>query len=131
MKNFAFLLAMFAAGTAWADGATVKELQFEYATKGAGPKFSAEAGKTFFHNEVVTEGEKRSCTTCHTSDLRTEGKEARTGKAIAPLAPSINNKRLTRPYEVEKWFHRNCKWTLGRDCSPQEKGDILAYLNSL
>jgi hypothetical protein len=131
MKKIIFILAALAAGTAFADGATVKELQFEYQSRGAGPKFSAEAGKAAFQRENMTEGEKRSCTSCHTSDLRAEGKQANTGKVIKPMAPSVNAERLTRPAEVEKWFNRNCKWTLGRACTPQEKGDFLAYISSL
>ncbi|TBR21868.1 MAG: DUF1924 domain-containing protein, partial [Candidatus Nitrosotenuis sp.] len=33
------------------------------------------------------------------------------------------------PKFVEKWFKRNCKETLERECTPQEKGDFLAYLS--
>jgi hypothetical protein len=29
---------------------------------------------------------------------------------------------------VEKWFKRNCSDVLGRACSAQEKGDLLAWL---
>ncbi|MEG7525318.1 MAG: DUF1924 domain-containing protein [Chromatiales bacterium] len=54
----------------------------------------------------------------------------RTGKVIEPLAPSVNPKRFTDQRKVEKWFIRNCKWTLGRECSSQEKGDLLVYLLS-
>jgi len=75
-------------------------------------------------------GQKRSCTTCHTTDLRRPGKHVRTGKVIQPMAPSVNPKRFTDVRKVEKWFRRNCKWTLGRECTPQEKGDILTFLIS-
>ena len=44
------------------------------------------------------------------------------------MAPSVNPKRLTDRSKIEKWFKRNCKWTLGRECTPQEKGDILTFL---
>ena len=53
-----------------------------------------------------------------------------TGKAIEPLAPSANPKRLTDPEHIEKWFLRNCKWTLGRECTPQEKGDFLVMIRA-
>ena len=75
-------------------------------------------------------GQNRSCTTCHTSDLRKPGKHARTGKIIEPLAPSANATRLTNQKKIEKWFLRNCKWTLGRECTSQEKGDFLSYMGS-
>ncbi len=54
----------------------------------------------------------------------------RTGKAIEPLAPSVNPKRLSDTAKVEKWFTRNCKWTVGRACAPQEKGDVLSFIRA-
>ena len=75
-------------------------------------------------------GEKRRCSLCHSEDLRRTGKHAVTGKVIEPLAPSANPKRLTDPEHIEKWFTRNCKWTLGRECTPQEKGDFLLMIRS-
>lgn len=125
-----FLVAMtLAASVAIADEATVKALQFEYQLKGAGSS-NAEAGKSMWTREFSRDGEQRSCASCHTNDLRKTGKQLNTGKPIEPLAPSANKERLTRKAEVEKWFNRNCKWTLGRTCTPQEKGDFLAYIAS-
>ena len=74
--------------------------------------------------------QQRSCTSCHTENLRTAGKHIKTGKAIKPLAPSVNSERLTEIRKIEKWFKRNCKWTLGRECSVQEKADFLSYIRS-
>jgi hypothetical protein len=73
-------------------------------------------------------GESRRCSQCHSEDLRRPGKHATTGKVIEPLAPSANPKRLTDPEHIEKWFLRNCKWTMGRECTPQEKGDFLVMI---
>lgn len=73
---------------------------------------------------------QRSCTSCHGADLKSQGKHIRTNKVIKPLAPSVNSSSLIGSKKIEKWFKRNCKWTLGRECSPQEKGDILTYLQS-
>jgi hypothetical protein len=70
----------------------------------------------------------RACTSCHSNDLTQPGRHATTGKAIEPLAPSVNAKRLTERRRIEKWFKRNCKWTLGRECTPQEKGDLLSFM---
>ncbi len=73
----------------------------------------------------------RSCSTCHTADLTKPGKLASTGKPIEPMAVSVNPTRLTDPAKVEKWFRRNCHWTLGRACTEEEKADFLAYIKSL
>jgi hypothetical protein len=54
-----------------------------------------------------------------------------TGKAIQPLAPVANAARLTDTAKVDKWFRRNCKDVLGRECTAAEKGDVIAYLISL
>jgi hypothetical protein len=59
------------------------------------------------------------------------GKHAKTGKAIEPMAPSVNPKRLSDEKQIRKWFSRNCKWTLGRECTAQEQGDVLLYLQGL
>lgn len=72
----------------------------------------------------------RSCNTCHTKDLTQAGKHIKTSKAIKPMSPSVNAERLTDNRKVEKWFLRNCKWTLGRECSVAEKADLLLYINS-
>lgn len=100
-----------------------------YQRQGAGP-FSAAAGAQAFTARHRTEGESRSCTTCHGTDLTTSGKHAKTGKPIDPLAVSVNPKALTDPAKVEKWLGRNCRWTLGRDCSAQEKGNFVTYFQS-
>jgi hypothetical protein len=42
----------------------------------------------------------------------------------------VNPRRLTERRQIEKWLGRNCKWTLGRDCAPQEKGDLLSFIRS-
>jgi len=119
-----------ATGPAFAAGA-VEERLAAYQAEGAGP-FDAGRGKAMWSQSFThAKADKpRSCATCHTDNPRAVGKHARTGKAIEPLAPSVNPQRLTEVREIEKWFLRNCKWTIGRECSPQEKGDFLSYLAS-
>ena len=107
----------------------VETLQQQYQTAGTGP-FSASAGETVWltkHQDAKT-GQQRNCQTCHGTDLTVAGKHAKTGKVIDPLAPSANGERLTKVKTINKWFKRNCKWTLGRECTVQEKGDLLEYL---
>lgn len=70
----------------------------------------------------------RSCATCHGRDLTLPGRHATTGKAIEPLAPSVNPQRLTDAAKIEKWLYRNCRWTLGRECTASEKADFLSYI---
>lgn len=110
---------------------TVDELLQEYRQQGAGD-FSAKAGEAMWTKDFQPKGtdKPRRCSTCHTADLRQDGKHAQTGKRIRPLAPSISARRLTNKAKVRKWFKRNCKWTLGRECTPQEKGDFLSYMRS-
>ncbi|TNF86280.1 MAG: DUF1924 domain-containing protein [Gammaproteobacteria bacterium] len=77
----------------------------------------------------ATDGE-RSCTSCHGETPTVAGKHAKTGKVIEPMAPSVNPGRFQSTKKIEKWFLRNCKWTFGRECSAQEKADILTWLAS-
>jgi hypothetical protein len=92
--------------------------------------FSAERGKEFwFTKHTADDGKERDCTTCHGKDLTKTGKHARTGKTIDPMAPSVNSERFTEMKKIKKWFKRNCKWTIGRECTNQEKGDVLKYLS--
>ena len=90
--------------------------------------FSVERGQAFF---TQRHGQEWSCSTCHTSDPRAAGRHAMTGKTIQPLAPVANAARLTDPAKVDKWFRRNCKDVLARECTAAEKGDVIAYLISL
>ena len=74
--------------------------------------------------------EQRSCKLCHSANLKDKGEHIKTGKIIKPLSPSVNAKSLNNVKHVNKWFKRNCKWTIGRECSAQEKADILSFINS-
>lgn len=87
--------------------------------------FSAARGESFFK---AKHGKDVSCVSCHTDNPAAQGKHATTGKPVQPLAPSANAERFSDPAKVEKWFKRNCNDVLGRVCTAQEKGDVLAYL---
>lgn len=94
----------------------------------AGTPGNAARGQTFFN---ARHGGEWSCASCHGTPPTTQGKHASTGKPIAPLAPAFNPKAFTDTAKVDKWFRRNCKDVLARECSAGEKADVLAYLNSL
>lgn len=107
----------------------VDTLLDSYRQNGAGD-FSAQQGEMRWKqaNPNPQSGKDRSCTDCHTKVLTQVGKHVKTGKKIDPMAPSANPERLTDASKIEKWFKRNCNWTLGRACTAQEKGDYLRYL---
>ncbi|KVW96224.1 DUF1924 domain-containing protein [Thiobacillus denitrificans] len=76
------------------------------------------------------DGKTVSCTSCHTANPKQAG-QTRVGKRIEPLAPAANPGRFTDAAKVEKWFRRNCTDVLQRECSAQEKGDFIAWLNQI
>jgi len=129
-RAMALALSIGIAGLCGAAAAAPGDEMLATYGKSAGP-FTAAAGKSFWNEKHQTEGESRSCVSCHGADLTKPGKHATTGKVIEPMAVSADPKRLTDPAKVEKWFGRNCKWTLGRECTPQEKGDVVKYLQSI
>ena len=75
-------------------------------------------------------GAAQSCASCHTANPKQAG-QTRVGKRIEPLAPAANPSRFTDAAKVEKWFRRNCTDVLQRECSAQEKGDFIAWLNQI
>jgi mono/diheme cytochrome c family protein len=91
---------------------------------------SAARGEAFFHAKITRDGQTESCASCHTDNPKAAGK-TRANKLIEPLAPVANRDRFTDPAKVEKWFRRNCKDVLARECSAQEKADFVAFLISV
>ncbi len=96
----------------------------------AGKEVSAERGKVLFESNMGGgKPDTPSCTTCHgASPLKTG--MTRAGKIIEPMAVSKNPERFTDLKKVNKWFRRNCKSVLGRECTPHEKSEFLTYMNS-
>lgn len=129
-RKLIFIAALLSIASSNAYAGAASELQTSYQTQGAGP-FSAETGEALWKRSFTDakSGKQRSCETCHGTDLRQIGKHAKTGKVIEPMAPSANPERLTQVKKIKKWLLRNCKWTLGRECTAQEKGDLLAFLS--
>lgn len=123
-----FLLAAATAGAHGADAVTPDSLLGQWRTEAAAREpFSAARGRQLFERRVTD----WSCSSCHTADPRQPGKHTVTGKAIRPLAPSANPQRFSDRAKVEKWFRRNCRDVLQRECTPAEKGDLLTHLLSL
>jgi len=44
------------------------------------------------------------------------------------MSPNVNSERFVDQAKVEKWFKRNCNDVLGRECTAQEKADVLSWL---
>ncbi len=120
----AVALALAALG---AQAATPSEQLASYSAAAKAAADPARGQKLF-----TTQGTKEwSCSSCHGSSPTGTGKHASTGKAIQPLAPAANAERFTDAAKTEKWFRRNCNDVLGRECSPGEKADVLAWLMTL
>ena len=126
-----FFLALLAASAA-AAAATPQEMINEYAAAAArqspGFKASAQRGAEFYAKRFAVSDKMPACTSCHTESPAQAGRHAVTGKAIKPLAPRAEAARFTDAAKTEKWFRRNCKDVLSRECSAAEKADVLAWL---
>ena len=110
---------------------SVDALLATYRSQGAG-EFDARAGAALWERPFTHAKSPgtRSCATCHTDDPRRAGRHLRTKKSIEPLAPSANPKSLVDIAKIRKWLKRNCRWTLGRECTAQEKGDLLTFVKN-
>lgn len=122
----ALVIAGAAAGASAAD--TTPARQQQRFSQEAGTAGDAARGKAFFTSR---HGDEWSCASCHGNPPTTTGKHAATGKTIPPLAPAFNAEAFTDTAKVDKWFRRNCRDVLARECSAAEKADVLAWLNSL
>jgi len=107
--------------------ATPAELLDGYVAAARAPG-DARRGQAFF---TQRHGGEWSCASCHQALPTQAGKHAGTGKEIGALAPAFNPRRFSEPAKVEKWFRRNCKDVLERECSAGEKADVLAWLMTL
>lgn len=144
MKKTLILAAALCVTPMMAQANAIPEMLELYKAEG-GSHFNAAEGKKMWSTSKPFTDKKgvlqkdRTCATCHGTDLTKAGKHAKTGKVIAPLAPSVpfvlveegDVARFTVPKKIKKWFKRNCKWTYGRECTAQEKGDFLMYIKDL
>ncbi len=112
---------------AHAQSTTPMQLQRAYEAA-AGAQGRADKGQTFFTSR---HGDEWSCASCHGQRPTGAGRHAVTSKPMDPLAPAFNPKAFTDERRVEKWFRRNCQDVLKRACSPGEKADVLAWLQTL
>jgi hypothetical protein len=124
MKVLLFVLSLVFYGLA--NATSPQELLKTYEAQSG--KASPARGEQFFN---VKHGKEWSCASCHENPPNHETKHIITGKVIKPLAPSANPARFTDEAKVDKWFKRNCNDVLGRECSAQEKSEVLSWLMSV
>lgn len=99
--------------------------QLQRFSAAAGVPASATRGQKFF---VSRHGGEWSCASCHGERPAMPGRHARTDKTLEPLAPAANARAFTDQGRVDKWFRRNCRDVLSRECTDAEKADVLAWL---
>ena len=93
--------------------------------------FDPRRGKALYFKQFSTgKIDTPSCTSCHTNDPTQVG-ETRAGKAIDPMAVSVSPERYQTLKKAEKWFGRNCRSVLCRECTAIEKGDFLSFMKGL
>jgi hypothetical protein len=88
-------------------------------------KSSPARGEKFFN---AKHGKEWSCASCHENPPNHATKHIVTGKVIKPLTPNSNPERFVDQAKVDKWFKRNCNDVLARECTAQEKADVLSWL---
>jgi len=120
-KTLLFLWLVSLANLAFAS--TPQELLTGYEAKSS--KASSSRGEQFFN---AKHGKEWSCATCHETPPNHDTKHIVTGKVIKALSPLSNPARFNDLAKVEKWFKRNCNDVLARECSAQEKADVLSWL---
>ncbi len=121
------LISVWLIGPSFAGDTTPDALLTQY-QQAAGQKADRLRGQKFFN---ATSSNDLSCASCHGTSPAQPGKHASTGKSIAPLAPLVNPERFSDSAKVEKWFRRNCKDVLNRECTPLEKADVVAYVKEI
>lgn len=124
----AFVITLAATVAAPVSAGPREDLLAQYAAAAKSAGFSAARGETL-HTKNFAGGKPNmpACTSCHGKDTHGPGRTT-AGKTIDAMAVSITPSRYTDSAKVEKWFRRNCNDVLGRDCTPQEKGDWLTYM---
>ena len=129
--KYHILIILLLSGAVPTASAASNEALSSYQNQGAGP-FNGETGRQLWVrvNNPKSGTAGRSCADCHGENLSLPGKHLRTGKVIKPMNPAVTPERLTDNKKIEKWFKRNCKWTFGRECTPQEKGDLILFIRN-
>ena len=106
-------------------GSTTPTRQIATLISLAGKQPHSSNGQEFF---TMKHGGDWSCASCHTVDPAAWGLDIKSGKPIQPISPAVNPERFTDIAKTEQWFRRGCHAVIGRECTPEEKSDVLAWL---
>jgi hypothetical protein len=113
--------------------------------------FSAKRGHAFYLEKHPLMGVGAvSCSSCHRKDPREQIRAHRVDilcrachvindeehpdpshakkRIIEPFTPGANAERFRNLSQVDKYFKTNCLMLLKRECTAQEKGDLIAWL---
>lgn len=115
------------AAVAPAQAGPREDIIAHFQAQGAGAPNPANGQKMFNANYGTGKPDTPNCQTCHGASPQQTG-QTRTGKPIDPMAVSRTPDRYTDMRKVEKWFMRNCTGVIGRECTPQEKVDFIAFM---
>jgi cytochrome c553 len=131
IKRIAWTSLLLLSAHASADSPTSFMARYAQQAGVAVTALSPARGEALYRSEHPgRNGAAQSCASCHTANPKQAG-QTRVGKRIEPLAPAANPQRFTDAAKIEKWFRRNCTDVLARECSAQEKGDFIAWLNQI
>ena len=132
MKTLTTLFLFAGLAGLWAGQAGAEDVLGRYRAEAAQaqPGFapSPARGQALFQRAWTVSASLPRCTTCHGDDPRRPGRHAITGKVIQAMHPGVEPARLSELAKTEKWFRRNCREVLGRECSAGEKADVVTYL---
>lgn len=128
--SFITLMFLVSANLVFAEtpGSIVSGYAAEAARATSGFVPSSKRGQSFFTKEWGVSQKMPNCTVCHGKNLNVDGKHVITDKRIDPLAPAVNQERFTDTAKVEKWFKRNCREVIGRECTAAEKADFIQFI---
>lgn len=141
MKSHILIIGVFTVVTALSVG-SVNAADINSVIAGYSGNANAANGKAIFLGDFTGKQgpkgkvETPKCTTCHDPNPKMAGR-TRTGKEIGPMAvssgykdPDTGMSRFMDEGKREKWFFRNCRGVIGRECTAQEKADFLAFMAS-
>jgi hypothetical protein len=156
MRALVLIVACTAAGAAYSADPQAFLDAYAAQAQAADPGFSGfseERGRAFYYKKhpvedlgmvscatchhadplkaTVAHQDQIPCRACHVTFSRQPQSHRPIKREIAPFAPAGNPNRFTNEWAVEYWFGYNCKMLLRRDCTPQEKGDVIMWLLSV
>ncbi len=112
-----------------AQPTTAAQLLADYSAQ-VGAAASAARGQAFFNRSFGRDFD--NCAACHGAVPNRPGKDLVSEKPIAAMAPAAAPAtRFADKAKTEYLWRLNCRDVVGRECSAQEKADVMSWLVSL